>query len=390
MLSNFKYFSSFSPGSFGIIISFATLIISVIASIVCQHYVATRYINTKGWIDDCPVGYEDRCKRNSSVFRFSCALTILFGSQAIGLSLFGVDIGNRYFDHFWIVKFFCYVGTIIGFFFLPATIFDDHGYAWFARIAAALFVVYQQIILIDASYVWNTLWVEYSGGDSESLSLWLMGLITISFFLFAGSISAIGVMFWQFTGCAENNAIISLTLCLCTVATLIQVFLSTNGTLLTSAFVTAYCTFLCYSAVSLNPDPTCNPTIATSYQILTEIIGMTISVLSISYTTYSAVRQVVKDGKSASDPEHAFSSVEAAAVAQDQPNRSTAEAGSGVAAAYASEELWWKLQYANAVFLVVSSYYAMVLTDWATLQQGSASADLKAGRVGMWIQVRGG
>eukprot|EP01041_Mallomonas_annulata_P010380 gene10380-21653_t len=244
-----------SPGSFpGILNSIVLIIISIAASLVVQHYISARYITFKNWTEGCPEGYEDRCKENSSVFRFSFALVIFFGCQSIGTFLW-----TKFFDSYWSVKLVCYTGLLVGFYFIKASVFDDNGYAWFARILAAIFVLYQQVILIDCAYSWNERWVEY-GGDSDGY-LWLGGLVVASCLLFGGSFSAIGIFYWQFQGCVENEIIISLTLCLCIVATLFQLFISQTGSLLTSAIVTAYATFICYSSISLNPNATCNPTI---------------------------------------------------------------------------------------------------------------------------------
>eukprot|EP00607_Mallomonas_marina_P009072 CAMPEP_0182418222 /NCGR_PEP_ID=MMETSP1167-20130531/2711_1 /TAXON_ID=2988 /ORGANISM="Mallomonas Sp, Strain CCMP3275" /LENGTH=123 /DNA_ID=CAMNT_0024592339 /DNA_START=865 /DNA_END=1233 /DNA_ORIENTATION=- len=56
---------------------------------------------------------------------------------------------------------------------------------------------------------------------------------------------------------------------------------------------------------------------------------------------------------------------------------------------YNDEGLFWQLQQVTAVFILISSYFAMVLTDWATIQHDGESADPKAGRVGLWIQAAG-
>jgi len=373
---------SLSPGRFGIYVQFLILIISIIAAIICQHYVATRYINLSGWNESCPDGFEDRCKQNSSVFRFSFALTVLFGSQSLGTAIMGVQMGNRYFDSLWLFKFICYIATLVGFYFLPNAVFDDHGYAWYARIAGGIFVIYQQIILIDCAYRWNALWIEYGGGDTDEPSCWLTGLLLVSSLFFSGSLTAIAIMFWLFHGCPENEAIISLTLLLCVIATLLQLFVSDSGTLLASAIVMSYATFICYSSVTLNPNTLCNPTIATDYQLLKEVIGIIITIISLVMTTIGALRTLVFRGNNSqtniSPP--GFSNVE--------NNSQTVQNEVSIPEQYNDEGLFWQLQQVTAVFILISSYFAMVLTDWATIQHDGESADPKAGRVGLWIQVR--
>jgi hypothetical protein len=253
-----------SIGLFGIFSSFITLILSIIAVLVLI-YSFSNVIKTDYWSEGCPEGYEQSCKQNAAVYRFSFALVVLFFSQGIG-TLFS----NKYFDSLWIFKFMCYLGLLVGFFFVPAHIFDDNGFAWFARIASGIFLIYQQIIILDCAYSWNEKWVTYSGG-TENFSWWLAGLLIISCILFVISFGAIGIMYWQFYKCVENLIIISLTLSLSIIVTVIQIFLVDTGSLLTSALVTSYATFVCYSSVSLNPNIICNPTIANSYQTLAKV-----------------------------------------------------------------------------------------------------------------------
>ena len=116
----------------------------------------------------------------------------------------------------------------------------------------------------------------------------MLGLVLICFLLFAGSISAIGLMYWQFSGCMDNSAIISLTLIFSILVTAFQIFWNEEYSLLTSAIMVVYATYVCYSAVSLNPESSCNPTLATSFQGLSAGIGMTFAVLSITWATYAA------------------------------------------------------------------------------------------------------
>jgi hypothetical protein len=96
-----------------------------------------------------------------------------------------------------------------------------------------------------------------------------------------------GVMFWKFYGCPQNNAVLIITVGLCVLATTLQLFVSSTGSLLVSSIVVAYSTYLCYAAVVLNPNVACNPTLASNYQNLSQGIGIALTVLSLAYTAYS-------------------------------------------------------------------------------------------------------
>lgn len=78
-------------------------------------------------------------------------------------------------------------------------------------------------------------------------------------------------MFWQFSGCTNSAVILSLTLVLSLLATSLQLFVTEEGSVLTSAIMTGYATYVCYSAVTLNPDYSCNPTLQSGYQTLSTV-----------------------------------------------------------------------------------------------------------------------
>jgi hypothetical protein len=110
-------------------------------------------------------------------------------------------------------------------------------------------------------------------------NIYLGGLIAIAAFLFMGSAASVGVMFWIFGGphCQDNLALLSLTIVLCIMVTLFQLFLNSEYSLVTSAVMTAYCTYICYSALTLNPDSQCNPTVICTLCKFTSLKLFTIS-----------------------------------------------------------------------------------------------------------------
>jgi hypothetical protein len=188
---------------------------------------------------------------------------------------------------------------------------------------------------------------------------WLKAVIASSMFLFAGSISALGVMFWQFSGehCESSNAILSLTLILCIAATMFQLFVNSEYSLLTSAVMTAYATYICYSAVVLNPDAECNPSLNSGYQTVSEAIGVGFTVLSVTWATYGAVTEM------------------------------SPEEGSKSVASYESPDLPSTLMKLSLVFVLGSAYFGMVLTNWSTLQNAGGIANPRTGYASMWIQA---
>jgi Serine incorporator (Serinc) len=128
-------------------------------------------------------------------------------------------------------------------------------------------------LLIDLAYTWNETWVRMSDEDAEHGygCIWLFLLIVVSFTLILGSCAVIGIMFWQFGKCADSLVILILTVLLCVVATFLQIFVSEDGSVLTSSIIIAYATYICYSSLTLNPNPVCNPTLSTGYQTVSQV-----------------------------------------------------------------------------------------------------------------------
>jgi hypothetical protein len=272
-----------APGRFGTIMSFIVFLVGLLVSIIMYVQAPTK-INLDSWYNGCPSSgsFERSCKANSAVLRVSCALTVFYACQAIFTRIY-----TQYYDSLWVPKVLAFGALIIGLFFGDSSSFGLDGYAWFARITGFFFLILLQVILIDFAYSWNEKWLEYAGGpDGEKGRFWLIGIILISIAFFAGSFTVLGLLYWQFD-CSDAKVIISLTLCFSVIATIIQLFFSEQGSILTSAVMTAYCTYVCYSSVTLNPDTSCNLTLDSEYQTISTIIGLTLTVISLLWTTYN-------------------------------------------------------------------------------------------------------
>jgi hypothetical protein len=113
-------------GTFGTYCSYGLIMCGMIASIIAQKL--SSGIDRGYWLNDCPAGFEDSCKANGAVLRFSFALTIIFSLQFIGTS-----ISTKYFDKLWIVKILVFITFVIGFWNSKAEVFDTNGYVWVAR-----------------------------------------------------------------------------------------------------------------------------------------------------------------------------------------------------------------------------------------------------------------
>ena len=73
-----------------------------------------------------------------------------------------------YFDDWWILKFLIF-GSLMALLYtetVSGEVFDHHGYAWFARLGGFLFIMLQQVILLDFAMSWSEKWVGvFQGGE---------------------------------------------------------------------------------------------------------------------------------------------------------------------------------------------------------------------------------
>merc|ERR1719473_2620908 len=89
------------------------------------------------------------------------------------------------------------------------------------------------------------------------------------------------------SSCPAQQTVISLTLILCIALTGISCSkIAPHGTLLTSAAVTCYATYLCYSTLASHPDGSCNPMAEESgdWSLAVAILAAAISLSSMAST----------------------------------------------------------------------------------------------------------
>jgi hypothetical protein len=335
------------------------------------------------WSGGCEGAYEEQCKENSAIYRFSLALVIVFSVQFLGTAIW-----PAFYDKFWWSKFLIFTGCIIAFSFMNSDTFNDNGYAWFARFSAFLFVIVQQIILLDFAFTWNEKWVSYSlEADGEDGSTYLNGLLAFSALLFVGSFISLVFMYIHFT-CDEATTIITLTLVLTIFATLIQL-MGEHGSLLTSAIMTAYSTFLCFSAITLNPYEDCNPTIGGDSQTVSKVIGMLILMVTLSWTTTTTVKKVTelaqKDAIANGSP--ILPSATGNKSRDDVDPEGDDDTAAPVDKMSYTKEMRNLLMEVCIIFILISTYYAMVVTNWATEQAADHASSVSAGETSMWLQA---
>jgi serine incorporator 1/3 len=267
-------------------------------------------------------------------------------------------------------------------------------YLWIARLGATVFVLLQQVILVDVAYNWNEDWVDRADQSDRlvygSGNAWLHAVVATCGGFYLSTLIGIVLLYKYFDGCAENVWIITLTLLGVIGLTAIQLA-GQDGSLLTSSIMSMYVTFLAYSMVSKNPNARCNPQLGGS-DVTGIVIGLTLTAISLAWTGWSwtAEERLNVDGvqstktMTAASPRGANRG-DGGGVNLDVPFLDPGSAPTSGFVMDASDSHddddsvfhrgrpgseVWKL---NVVMALISCWVAMTLTGWGTLEGPSGS-----------------
>eukprot|EP00903_Cladosiphon_okamuranus_P022771 g20963.t1 len=397
------------------------MLFSVVLAVAGQYWWYEFFDELDAWEDGCnnpaySEEFRDVCIGNTAVYRVSFVDSVFFLLMAMCASC-----SPQFNNGFWGFKTLLWVVLLIASLFVSNDVFNTTGYVWVARIGAFIFTIMQQLVLIDLAYRINDGLVakanEY-GDDSNEAKPFLAVLLAASGILYTGSLCAIGAMFHYFQGCAENELVMSLTLILAVAVTVLQLSGGEEGegNLLASAVVTTYATFLCFSAVSKTPTSSCNPFVG-EQNLGVLLIGIGLTVLSLFWVTLNAARTVTAllggqadEVQEAPGPMHSSGTavgggaletgggdktkpfVQNAVTVQDEdvgagaPSRPAAAEPAEGAPALSDGGLGWRF---NVVMVLISMFYAMMLTNWGDINTDGESSDPKNGWTAMWLTTTG-
>jgi len=384
------------------------LTVGILVALFFQYSVGPGIVNQEGWIwrtytaipgtgkllvkawkEGCEEYGDDalaKCAGNAGVMRPMFITFLFFIFQA--LATYVQPSLNR---EAWPAKYAIFFFALLIFMFIPNSPLFTGFFLWTARIGAAVFVVLQQVILIDVAYNWNDDWVEKSN-EADRITFgsgggWLQAVVGTCVFLYATAIVGITLLYSFFTGCVENTWVITLTFLGILAMTGIQLS-GQDGSLLTSSVMSLYAVYLCLSIVSKNPNSTCNPQLGQN-DVWDTVIGLILTAISLAWTgwSWSAEHRLTVDSvqttksmnPSGENPDRINLDVPfldpneqpATGLVMDQTGTNT---GGGT-------DLW-KL---NCVMSLISCWVAMTLTGWGTLGDEAQAANPTIGRVNMAI-----
>mmetsp|Transcript_17022 Transcript_17022/g.25179 ORF Transcript_17022/g.25179 Transcript_17022/m.25179 type:complete len:462 (-) Transcript_17022:70-1455(-) len=389
------------------------LILTTILAFVFQYAVGpyvmdlsiSNYV-TESWTDGC-LNYKEeslqkKCVGNQGVYRatFSAFIFFIFAAAAA----YCKPTANR---EAWPAKYVFFIFLALAMCFIPNDPLFSSIYLNIARVGGIIFVIIQQVIILDIAYNWNESWIEKSNqAESEELQKrWLGAILASCGLLFAVMLTGIGLLFGFYGGCATNIAFISITVVLSIALTALQLT-GEEGSLLSSAVIVTYGTYLCFTAVAKNPDASCNPSIGDG-DILSIVLGVSMTIVSLAWTGFSYTAEKRVDGTDDNDLQETLvtgETVEEANLEEQKQNdrkvqgivastegnnpNSDEEGGETASNSDAAENksrpVSWKL---NLILAMISCWIAMALTGWGSIEAGGSLSNPDVSRVSMWMII---
>lgn len=346
------------------------------------------------WYSDCIEVYgtyalSEKCSGNSGVYRVA-ASDLLFYTLA-GIAAYCKPTANR---EAWAAKFTLFLFLVAGTIFIPTDPLFDPILLNIFRAGAVVFILFQQLIFIDVAYNVNESWVE----KAEQLEIdegegagkkWFFALLFLCAVFFSGSFVSIGFMYKYFTGCGTNLAFITITLVSGLINTVLQLTIG-DASLFTSASIYAYSTYLCYVAVSKNPDGNCNPALGDN-DVTGIILGIVLTLFGLAWTGWSVTAHKTVAAESDAKEEEEFKDDKAEDVngvvlgeSKTSQNYGSMEDGEEQGVPSDTFSNSWKL---NAILALLTCWFAMSLTSWGSIMDGGNLANPQVGRVSMWMVI---
>lgn len=369
------------------------LALSIVIALVFQYLVAPKFqlgvmqLLDDAWSSGCADVSEDtalqlECSGNSGVYRAASSALLFFILAAI--AAWFKPTANR---EAWAAKIILFLMLNVATMFIPNDPIFSLIMVNIFRIGAVFFIIFQHIVFIDVAHNLNNSWVSRADkADTEEGEgkgqKWLYALIAACVFLFVCSVAVLGFLFKYFGKCGTNVAFISVTLAMGFICTAVQLT-GEESSLFESALIFSYSTYLCYVAVSQNPNGECNPMLSKE-NTLNIILGILLTLLSLSWAGWShtAHKRIGEKRDGTDDGEEGSSTKDgpvSGIVVRTDNYGSINETNENETSTFSDS---WKL---NVVLCVITCWYAVALTGWGTVELNGNSANPQVGRVSMWM-----
>lgn len=263
----------------------------------------------------------------------------------------------------WALKLLVWAG-LVALCFLPSNAVVET-YFQAARAGAAVFLLLQLVIILDAVVTFNEEALERD--DAASRAKLITGALAFN----CGAIAGVACMYVYLWHTDRNLAFITVTAGIYALLSLLSLHPSTSGGIFTSGAVTAYCTYLC--AVAIMSDPGSSAQQVTHTPRWLQVLGFAIALFALVHSTATA------------------GGGDAAQRSFDVAPIGIMVGGGGVGDPEEGEGLPQEVHplsypYFHCIFALGAMYSAMLFTSWTNADTFSEWS-LDKGVASMWVKV---
>ncbi|XP_050408189.1 serine incorporator 1 isoform X2 [Patella vulgata] len=228
---------------------------------LCKDFLGSNYQVLKTEQCDNVVGY-------LSVYRVCFAMAAFF--FLFSLIMIAVksskDPRSGIQNGFWFFKILIMVGICVGAFFIPRGAF---GQAWMivGMIGGFIFILIQLILLVDFAHGWAESWVgKYEETENKCYYFGLFFCTAVFYILALAMVTLFYIYYADNADCKLHKFFVSFNLILCVIISVVAILPKIQehqprSGLLQSSIITLYTMYITWSAMTNNPDKTCNPSL---------------------------------------------------------------------------------------------------------------------------------
>eukprot|EP01015_Nassula_variabilis_P012851 TRINITY_DN204_c0_g1_i3.p1 TRINITY_DN204_c0_g1~~TRINITY_DN204_c0_g1_i3.p1 ORF type:complete len:461 (-),score=20.80 TRINITY_DN204_c0_g1_i3:103-1485(-) len=244
---------------------------------------------------ECPEasGGADYCLGISSIYRMSLALSLFYLYMILMMTCKN-QVSRSWNEGGWFAKIVIVFLIFFGLMFVPNKYILY--YAEVSQYFGVVFILFQIVMWVDLFYSWGEKWIAYYDESREMQeSCWKYSIIITTVLMYAGSIYLIIMSFKWFNGegCSDNVIKIVTTIVIIILIAILTVLrFAQNASLLTSGAGSLFICYLLWSALSSDPNTTCNALgRKKSTLIIEQVLGFVILLLALIYVTITSQQE---------------------------------------------------------------------------------------------------
>jgi len=301
---------------------------------------------------------------------------------------------------FWFFKFLIMLGICIGAFFIPG---GDFGQAMMVigMVGGFLFILIQLVLLVDFAHGLAETLVEGAEETGARAYTCCLFFITVLFYAITITATALFYVYYADGDCGLHKFFVSFNLGLIIVMSVVAILPKVQehqprSGLLQSSMISAYVVYLTWSAMSNNPDVTCNPSLVDIFDPSSNSTGSSStsssdgvfdwqSILTLAIWLFAVLYSSIRTSSN--------SQVGKLTLSEKTLMQTDTGSSDGSADAESGQKVWdneeedvaYSYSFFHFMLMLASLYVMMTLTNW--FKPSSDMTTLNANMASVWVKM---